>query len=86
MIVVCVSKLAGSILTESVVLTVILEWFRLDLGVIILALLNKALQNEGGVNSMFTNPKVDFNVVMIVLRILISADFFAGIIPVILIG
>lgn len=75
------SMIISSILTESVVLTAIAGWFGLVFGVIILELLNKALQNGGGDNSMFTNPEVDFNVAMIALGILIFAGIFAGIIP-----
>lgn len=75
------SMIISSILTESVVLTAIAGWFGLVFGVIILELLNKALQNGGGDNSMFTNPEVDFNVAMIALGILIFAGIFAGVIP-----
>jgi putative ABC transport system permease protein len=75
------SMIISSILTESVVLTAIAGWFGLVFGVIILELMNKALQSGGGDNSMFTNPEVDFNVAMIALGILIFAGIFAGIIP-----
>ncbi|BAX82321.1 ABC transporter permease [Labilibaculum antarcticum] len=75
------SMIISSILTESVVLTAIAGWFGLVFGVIILELLNKALESGGGDNSMFTNPEVDFNVAMIALVILIFAGIFAGIIP-----
>ncbi len=75
------SVIISSILTESVVLTAIAGWFGLVFGVIILELLNKALENGGGDNSMFTNPEVDFNVAMIALGILIFAGIFAGVIP-----
>jgi putative ABC transport system permease protein len=75
------SMIISSILTESVVLTAIAGWFGLVFGVIVLELLNKALESGGGDNSMFTNPEVDFNVAMIALGILIFAGIFAGIIP-----
>lgn len=75
------SMIISSILTESVVLTAIAGWFGLVFGVIILELLNKALESGGGDNSMFTNPEVDFNVAIIALAILIFAGIFAGIIP-----
>lgn len=75
------SMIISSILTESVVLTAIAGWFGLAFGVFILELINKALQNGGGDNSMFTNPEVDFNIALIALGILIFAGIFAGIIP-----
>ncbi|WP_321316381.1 ABC transporter permease [Labilibaculum sp.] len=75
------SVIISSILTESVVLTAIAGWFGLVFGVIILELINKAIQSSGGDNSMFTNPEVDFNVAIIALGILILAGIFAGIIP-----
>ncbi|MDQ1770253.1 FtsX-like permease family protein [Labilibaculum sp. A4] len=75
------SVIISSILTESVVLTAIAGWFGLVFGVIILELINKAIQSGGGDNSMFTNPEVDFNVAIIALGILILAGIFAGIIP-----
>ncbi len=75
------SVIISSILTESVVLTAIAGWFGLVFGVIILELLNKALENGGGDNSMFTNPEVDFNIAIIALGILIFAGIFAGVIP-----
>ncbi|WP_461633688.1 ABC transporter permease [Labilibaculum euxinus] len=75
------SVIISSILTESVVLTAIAGWFGLVFGVIILELINKAIQSGGGDNSMFTNPEVDFNVAIVALGILILAGIFAGIIP-----
>jgi len=75
------SVIISSILTESIVLTAISGWFGLVFGVLILEVINKALQKGGGNNSMFTNPEVDFNVAMIALGILIFAGIFAGIIP-----
>lgn len=71
----------SSILTESVVLTGFAGWFGLVFGVAILELINKAIENGGGDNSMFTNPEVDFSVAMIALGILILSGLFAGVIP-----
>ena len=75
------SIIISSILTESVVLTAIAGWFGLVFGVVILELINKAIENGGGDNSMFTNPEVDFSIAMIALTILIFAGLFAGVIP-----
>jgi len=75
------SVIISSILTESVVLTAIAGWLGLVFGVILLEVINKAIQSGGGDNTMFTNPEVDFNIAMIALLILILAGIFAGIIP-----
>ncbi|RUT79028.1 ABC transporter permease [Ancylomarina longa] len=75
------SVIISSILAESVVLTAIAGWLGLVFGVILLEVINKAIQSGGGDNTMFTNPEVDFNIAMIALLILVFAGIFAGIIP-----
>jgi putative ABC transport system permease protein len=75
------TTIISSILTESVVLTAFAGWFGLFFGVLLLEMINKAIQSGGGDNSMFTNPEVDFNIALMALGILILSGLFAGIIP-----
>lgn len=75
------TTIISSILTESVVLTAFAGWFGLFFGVLLLEMINKAIQSGGGDDSMFTNPEVDFNIALMALGILILSGLFAGIIP-----
>jgi putative ABC transport system permease protein len=74
-------KIISTVISESVFLTSLAGLFGMSLGIVILALVNKAVGNPQGNEVMFKNPEVDFHVAMTALIILIIAGIFAGIIP-----
>jgi putative ABC transport system permease protein len=72
-------KVISSVLSESTFLTVIAGSFGLMLGVLIIELVNKAL--EGGSGDTFKNPEVDFKLAVSALVIIIISGLIAGLIP-----
>jgi len=74
-------KIMSQIITESVFLTTLAGYIGLVIGVGLVELINFALmQNEGG-NTMFHNPQVDFGIAVNALIILIVSGAIAGLIP-----
>lgn len=70
------------IIAESVFLTTLAGYIGLVIGVGLLELINYFLsKSEGGKDTMFKNPEVDFNVAVIALAILVISGVLAGIIP-----
>ena len=74
-------KIIGQIITESVFLTSVAGYIGMLFGIIVIELINFAMQNSGGEANMFKNPQVDFSVAMTALAILVIAGMFAGLIP-----
>jgi putative ABC transport system permease protein len=74
-------KIMSQIITESVFLTMIAGYVGLVIGVALIELINIALtQNDGG-NTMFHNPQIDFTMAINSLIILIISGAIAGFIP-----
>ena len=72
------------IMMESVVLTTVAGYLGLSLGVGLLELVNKVMQNSGakpGEEVFFSNPGVSLTVAISALAVLIVAGLFAGMIP-----
>lgn len=74
-------RIINQIISESVVLTAVSGMFGMAIGVFLLELINRQIQNSSSEAEMFKNPGVDFNVGVTALIILIIAGIFAGFIP-----
>ncbi|MFO7659151.1 MAG: ABC transporter permease [Bacteroidales bacterium] len=74
-------RIINQIISESVVLTAVSGMFGMAIGVFLLEVINRQIQNSGSEAEMFKNPGVDFNVGVTALIILIVAGIFAGFIP-----
>lgn len=73
------TKVISSVLSESLFMTLIAGNSGLMFGVLIIELVNKALQNSDG--EMFKNPEVDFKLALTALIIIIFSGLCAGLIP-----
>lgn len=75
------ANIITQIITEAVFLTTLSGYVGLTIGVGILELINRALQNAGGDGEFFKNPEIDFTMAVTALLILIVSGAFAGLIP-----
>lgn len=73
----------SQIMLESVVLTTVAGYIGLSLGVGLLELVSKVLENnaQGGNEMFFRNPEVNINIALAALTVLVIAGLFAGSIP-----
>lgn len=73
----------SQIMLESVVLTTVAGYIGLSLGVGLLELVSKVLENnpKGGNEMFFRNPEVNINIALAALSVLVIAGLFAGSIP-----
>ena len=73
--------IVSQIVLEAVVLTSIAGYSGLLIGVYLIEGLNLVLIEAGVEGSMFSNPEVDFNVVIKATLVLVFAGAFAGLLP-----
>jgi putative ABC transport system permease protein len=74
----------SQIMLESVVLTTVAGYIGLSLGVGLLELVSRTLENSGGKSGdevFFTHPEVSLTIALSALGVLIVAGLFAGMIP-----
>jgi putative ABC transport system permease protein len=73
----------SQIMLESVVLTTVAGYIGLSLGVGLLELVSKVLENnaKGGNEMFFRHPEVNINIALAALTVLVIAGLFAGSIP-----
>jgi putative ABC transport system permease protein len=74
-------NIISQVILESVFLTTLAGYFGMVLGVGVLALLDKTLQNSGADSQFFLHPEINFSIGITALIILIFAGIFAGLIP-----
>jgi putative ABC transport system permease protein len=77
------TTIISQIMLESVVLTTVAGYIGLSLGVGLLELVNKVLENQpkGGDEMFFRHPEVDISIALASLTVLVLAGLFAGSIP-----
>lgn len=71
----------NQILLEALTLTFLAGYFGLVVGIFLLEMVSKILQQNENKDSMFMNPGVDLGVALSALAILIAAGLLAGLIP-----
>lgn len=74
-------NIINQVILESVFLTTLAGYFGLVLGVGVLSLLDKTMQNSGADSQFFLHPEIDFSIGIIALIILVVAGIMAGLIP-----
>lgn len=75
------SNIISQVILESVFLTTLAGYFGLVIGVVLLGVIDNAMQNSGGDSQFFLHPEIDFGIGITALVILIFSGIFAGLIP-----